>query len=85
MTWTPPPSGKRGRQQRFSDAEIQACLTLKVLFGLPLRQTTGFVEILLQLVGLHWAAPDFSTLCRPVARQAICVTNLPRGARRVWT
>jgi hypothetical protein len=37
---------------------------LKVLFGLPLRQTTGFVASLLKLVGLDWSVPDFSTLCR---------------------
>lgn len=54
MTWRPPPTGKRGRQPRFSDAAIQTCLTVKVLFGLPLRQTTGFVESLLRLVGLDW-------------------------------
>ena len=64
MTWTPSPSGKRGRQRQFSDAAIQTCLTMKVLFGLPLRQTTGFVESLLKMVGLDWAVPDFSTLCR---------------------
>ena len=64
MVWTPPPNGKRGRQQQFSDAAIQTCLTLKVLFGMPLRQTTGFVQSLLRLVGLDWSAPDFSTLCR---------------------
>ncbi len=52
MAWMPPPSGKRGRQHRYSDAAIQACLTMKVLFGIALRQTTGFVEILLHLVGL---------------------------------
>ena len=52
MVWTPPPSGKRGRQQQFSDGAIQTCLTLKVLFGMPLRQTTGFVQSLLRLVGL---------------------------------
>ena len=57
MVWTPPPSGKRGRQQQFSDAAIQTCLTLKVLFGMPLRQTTGFVQSLLRLVGLDWVAP----------------------------
>jgi len=64
MVWVPPPSGRRGRQQNFSDAAIQACLTLKEMFGLPLRQTTGFVQSLLQLIGLDWAVPDFSTLCR---------------------
>lgn len=64
MSWEAEASGRRGRQQTYSDAAIQACLTLKVLFGLPLRQTTGFVESLLKLVGLDWSVPDFSTLCR---------------------
>ena len=64
MTWEAEASGRRGRQQTYSDAAIQACLTLKVLFGLPLRQTTGFVESLLERVGLDWSVPDFSTLCR---------------------
>jgi hypothetical protein len=64
MVGVPPPSGKRGRQQSFSDAAIQTYLTLKALFGLPLRQTTGFVQSLLRLVGLDCATPDFSTLCR---------------------
>jgi hypothetical protein len=47
---------------------------LKVLFGLPLRQTTGFVQSLLQLIGLDWAVPDFSTLCR---RQRTLKVSLP--------
>lgn len=79
MVWVPPPGGKRGRQQQFSDAAIQACLTLKVLFGMPLRQTTGFVQSLLRLVGLEWAVPDYSTLCR---RQKTLNVSLPyRGAK----
>lgn len=64
MTWKAEASGRRERQQTYSDAAIQACLTCKVLFGLPLRQTTGFVESLLKPVGLNWSVPDFSTLCR---------------------
>ena len=64
MIWSQPPTGKLGRQQHFSGAAIQTCLTLKVLAGMPLRQTTGFVQSLLQLVGLNWSVPDFSTLCR---------------------
>ena len=78
MVWIPPLSGKRGRQQQFSDAAFQTCLTLKVLFGMPLRQTTGFVQSLLRLVGLDWATPDFSTLCR---RQQTLNVSLPyRGS-----
>ncbi|SNT29091.1 Transposase DDE domain-containing protein [Antarctobacter heliothermus] len=78
MVWTPPPTGQRGRQRQFSEAAIQTCLTLKVLFGMPLRQATGFVESLLRLVGLDWTVPDFSTLCR---RQKTLNVNLPyRGS-----
>ena len=80
MVWTPPPNGKRGRQQQFSDAAIQTCLTLKVLLGMPLRQTTGFVQSLLRLVGLDWTAPDFSTLCRPLPA-AIAKQSAERGQR----
>ena len=79
MVWTPRPNGRRGRQRSFSDAAIQTCLSLKVLFGLPLRHTTGFVESLLRLVGLDWAVPDFCTLCR---RQKSLQVNLPyRGTK----
>ena len=61
MQWLAPASGKRGRNQTFSDASIQFCLTIKCLFGLPLRQTLGLVQSLLKMAGLPWAAPDYST------------------------
>ncbi|TQC95081.1 hypothetical protein FK216_14965 [Moraxellaceae bacterium AER2_44_116] len=48
----------------FSDAAIQFFLTIKGLFSIPLRQTTGVVESLLRLAGLTWPVPDYSTLCR---------------------
>jgi len=47
-----------------SDAALQTCLALKVLFGMPLRQTNGFAQIFLRLAGLDWAVPDITTLCR---------------------
>ena len=78
MAWEAAPSGRRGRQQSYSDAAIQTCLTLKVLFGMALRQTTGFVGSLLRLTGLDWAVPDFSTLCR---RQKTLKVDIPyRGS-----
>ena len=78
MAWHTAPSGRRGRQQTFSDAAIQACLTIKVLFGLPLRQTTGSVASLLKLAELDWPVPDHSTLCR---RQKTLAVQLPcRGS-----
>ena len=78
MTWEAVPTGKRGRQPSYSDAAIQTSLTMKVLFGMALRQTTGFVESLLQLAGVDWAVPDFSTLSR---RQRTLKVNIPyRGS-----
>jgi hypothetical protein len=65
MTWEATPTGKRGRQPDYSDAAIQACLRMKVLFGMALRQTTGFVESLLRLSGIDWVVPNFSSI-RPV-------------------
>ena len=43
--WLAHPSGKRGRSATFTDAAIQACLTLKALFGLttPAHPPPGMV------------------------------------------
>ena len=38
MMWLAPHDGRPGRPAVFSDAAIQFCLTIKVLFMLPLRQ-----------------------------------------------
>ena len=79
MQWDALPSGRRGRQRAYSDAAIQACLTLKVLLGLPLRQATGFMASLLELSGLGWSVPDFSTLSR---RQKTLDVTIPfRGSK----
>lgn len=37
MTWDATPTGKRGCQPDYSDAAIQTCLTMKVLFGMAFR------------------------------------------------
>ena len=46
---------------------------------MALRQTTGFVENLLRLIGLDWTAPNFSTLSR---RQKTLKVNIPFAARQ---
>jgi len=38
MVWLAPKARRPARPPVFSDAEIQFCLMVKVLFGLPLRQ-----------------------------------------------
>ena len=58
MSWHAPYEGRPGRPPVFSDAAIQFCLSIKVLFKLPPRQTAGMVASLLLLAGLDWPVPD---------------------------
>jgi len=74
MTWLAPHDGSPGRPVVFSDAAIQFCLTVKVLFKLPHRQTTGMVASLVKMAGLGWAVPDYTTLCR---RQKTLAVQIP--------
>ena len=79
MSWEAVPTGSRGRQQSYSDAAIQTCLSMKALFGMAVRQATGLVESLLRLIGLDWTVLDFSTLSR---RQKTLAVNIPyRGSK----
>jgi len=57
-------SGRRGASPTYSNRAIEACLAMRVLFRLPLRQTQGFVRSLLCLAGWTLPVPDYSTLCR---------------------
>ena len=66
---------QRGAQFVYSDPTIAWMLTMRVLFGLPLRQTPGFIQSLLALMGLALAVPDYSTLSR---RQGALAVVLPK-------
>ena len=74
MSWLAPREGRPGRPAVFSDAAIQFCLSIKILFKLPLQQTSGMVASLLRLAGLDCPVPDFSTLCR---RQKTLAVQVP--------
>lgn len=62
--WASPRRKTRGGQARCSDLAIEICLTLRVVFGLPLRQTQGFMRSIAKLMGMDLVVPDFSTLSR---------------------
>ena len=40
-----------GGQQRYADIAIEAALTVRMVFHLPLRQTEGFLRCLAQKLG----------------------------------
>ncbi|WP_245462773.1 transposase, partial [Rhizobium leguminosarum] len=49
---------------RNTDLAIALCLTLRVVYGLALRQTQGLMRSVAALMGFDIAVPDFSTLSR---------------------
>ena len=49
---------------RAESTAIRTALTLRVVFGLPLRQTEGFLDSLLSLMSCDLKAPDHTTLSR---------------------
>jgi hypothetical protein len=62
--WIPNPSGRRGAPRKYSDLAIEAALTLRLVYGLPLRQAEGVLRSLLQIMKLDSDVPDHTTLSR---------------------
>ena len=75
--WVPPKNGLRGGQRRYSNLAVRTALTLRVVFSLPLRQTEGFLNSLLRLMGLNLKAPDHTPLSR--RNQIVAVPPLTRS------
>ena len=75
--WVPPKNGLRGGQRRYSNLAVRTALTLRVVFSLSLRQTEGFLDSLLRLMGLNLKAPDHTTLSR--RNQIVAVPPLTRS------
>jgi hypothetical protein len=55
--WRETPSGKPGGQRTYADIAIEAALTIRMVFHLPLRQTEGFLLSLADLLGWAFRSP----------------------------
>ena len=67
----------------YGDSVIQCCLLLGQLYHQPLRQTTGFVDSLLTMLGYRdYAVPDYSTLCRRQACLPVEVSQALSSQRK---
>ena len=77
-SWNARPTGRPGGQREYSDVAIETALTLRSLFHLGLRQTEGFVDSLVRLMGLELRVPDHTTLSR--RGRTVDVPRLPRKA-----
>jgi hypothetical protein len=68
--------GQVGSPTRYSDVAIQALLTLKAVFCLPLRQTQGFAQSLLQLMASDLPVPNYTTLSRRAQTLEVALPRL---------
>ncbi len=69
--WRVPAEGKPGGQRTYTDIAIEAALTIRMVFHLPLRQTEGFLRSLAQLLELDRPIPDHTTLSRRLGKLSI--------------
>ena len=62
--WRAPTGEKPGGQPVYSDLAIEAALTIRLVYGLALRQTEGFLQSISILLDLDLPIPDHTTLSR---------------------
>jgi hypothetical protein len=70
---------RRGRRRFYSDLAITCALTLREVYGLPLRATQGLVSSVLRLLGVDLPAPHYSTLSRRAASLEVKLPRLSGG------
>lgn len=74
--------GKVVGEKYYPDLVIELCLTIKQVYGLPLRQCTGFLESIFALMGLSdLAVPDYSTLSRRSSSLKVKINHCPNSQK----
>jgi hypothetical protein len=63
-SWRALPSGRPGGQRIYANVAIEAALTIRMIFHLPLRQTEGFLRSLADMLDVKIPVPDHTTLSR---------------------
>ena len=65
-SWRAPTSGRPGGQCIYGNIAIEAALTIRMVFHLPLRQTEGCLRSLADMLEVEIPIPDHTTLSRRV-------------------
>jgi DDE family transposase len=75
--WHPKVEGKRqrGGQMTYSDQSIECLLMLKAVYHLPYRQTVGFAQSMMDLLGAGVRVPNYTTLCKRSADLTIAIAT----------
>lgn len=62
--WKARASGRPGGQRLYTQTAIEVALTVRMVYGLALRQTEGFLRSVCRMLDLNLPIPDHSTLSR---------------------
>jgi hypothetical protein len=83
--WSPADSGnkKRGRQRKYTDLAIETTHVLRQVYGLPLRQTEGFVASIIAMLKLDIGAPDHTTISRRTTILSFQKSHFPLQKKRL--
>lgn len=79
--WCHDGPAKRGGQWAYSDGAIEAVLIVRKVFNLAFRQTEGFVDSILGLLGTGLKCPDYSLICRRQAALKPALDKIPKGGK----
>ncbi len=84
--WHPEPEGvrPRGGQVLYSDQAIECLLMLRAVYKLAYRQTEGFGQSVIDLLGADVQVPDYTTLCKRSAGLAVSLaTSNPNEPKHI--
>jgi hypothetical protein len=71
-------------EKLYPDSIIECCLLLGKVYHQPLRQTQGFVNSLLMLMGdKDFQVPDYTTLCRRQGCLSVEVSKALQSGKKI--
>ena len=77
--WTPERGGRRGAQRKYSELAIETAVAVRLVYGLPWRQTEGLLNSVLRLMDCELKAPDHTPLSRRSQTLETALRHRPEG------
>src|SRR5579863_2282951 len=62
--WVPEKKQRSGRPFQYSQMAIDAALTIRYVFNLPLRATEGFLISIFSFLNVQLPVPDYTLMCK---------------------
>ena len=74
-------TGKKGRPPVYSDELIKCMGIVRQVYKLAYRQTEGFMESIVELMGLEIAIPSYSQLCRRLRKLDVSLGRIAKEGK----